>query len=182
MIFYTILLLAIPMFLAGVVWHSIMPFIGKEKTSLKNSISENALKSRNVLIFHRAVHVAISICFLVYSWLLFPNYALSAFLLAVGAIFDIIQVMTLSKRSNHTPMYIRDTHQIAAWLMAVSYLAFSIVIALQRGIDIVLILAYIIWLTLMFILSTKTNHKYFWFAQMGFFTSLAFAMVAFAVI
>lgn len=178
---YASLLLVAPL-IVGNLWHAVMPFIGRRKTNFKNSISENALRSKGVLLTHRIVHLALSFCFIIYSLYLFSQgVVLVAVLLVAAALFDAIQVMTLSKRTNHTPMYFRDIHQIFAWLMSITYLIFSLAFAVYQQIPVPAIIGYMLFLVLLLLVSLYEKHSYFWFAQMIFFVVVSMVMAALAI-
>ncbi len=159
-----------------------MPFIGRKKTRFKNSISENALRSSRVLLTHRVVHLALSVSFLFYAAYLFTHgLIVISLLLAIAAIFDAVQVVTLSKNTNHTPMYFRDIHQVTAWAMAISYLLFSLAFALAQQADAYLMTVYVICLVCVLIGIRYARKAYFWFVQMTFFISVSTMMAWLAV-
>lgn len=178
---YTSLLLAVPL-LVGNLWHAIMPLVGRKRTDFKNSISENALRSKSVLLTHRLVHVGLSVCFFFYAAYLFNQGLIAASVLLVcAALCDSIQVVTLSRRTNHTPMYFRDIHQVSAWTMAIAYLVFSIVFAINLGVIGAIFWTYIAWLACIFIVLFYAKHRLFWFVQMAFFVSVSTMMGGLAV-
>ena len=179
---FSSLWLAIPL-VVGNTWHLIMPFVGWRTFGFKNSISENATRSKGILFIHRTVHIGLAFCFLVYSSFLWTqSFHVAAILLIVAALFDTAQVLKLSSRTNHTPLYLRDKHQFLAWSMALFYLLFSIVFAVEKQLPINVLVGFVLSLGGVLIISFVTNQRYFWFAQMAFFVSTSTVMAVSAVL
>lgn len=175
-------LMVLPL-LIGNTWHAIMPFVGRKKTKFKNSISENALRSVKVLMIHRAIHILLSICFIIYAvGLMQQGIWLAAILLIIAATLDSLQVIFLSLRTNHTVFHFKDAHQMTAWLMAIFYLIYSFVLAYSHQVDCSLIAIYLLLLFIISLSILFVKHRYFWFSQMAYFVTVSAAMAVFAVV
>lgn len=156
-------------------WHAVVLLIARRNNKSWRSISESAVTNPMTLGVHRIVHILSASSFFVYAvWLWQVSHAeWLAVVLAIAALFDIIQVMTLSKRTRHYPVMSRDVHQISAWLMAVAYLAFSLLYVLASGIGYGIIICYTALLATVFGYSALAKHKYFWLSQMIFFATVS---------
>ncbi|MCA9328065.1 hypothetical protein KDA14_06050, partial [Candidatus Saccharibacteria bacterium] len=175
----SLLLIILPL-VVGNTWHAIMLWMSSRRGMFANSISENALISKPVLEVHRAMHIILAVCFTVYSYGLWERgYPSLAVLLTSAVVLDVTQVLTLSKHTKHTPFYFRDRHQLAAWLMAVLYLLYTIAAAITAHVGAVWIVIYLGYILLMQVGSSLTEHRYFWLAQMVFFVSVSAAIIGF---
>jgi hypothetical protein len=163
-------------------YHAFMMYSVAKKTGYRNSISETAFHSTNTLTVYIMLHVVGALCFLVFAYLLYRDYSLvlPALFLFLAAVFDATQVMTLSKKTNHTPMYLRDFHQLSAWLMTICYLLFALSLLSVAG-NYIAIVLFMLFLGHVYVASHMLKHRYFWFAQMAVFVSISMVMVIAAV-
>lgn len=159
-------------------YHAYMMYAATKKTGYRNSISETAFHSTIVLAIYKILHVLGALCFLAFSYVLYRdfNLVLPSIFLFFAAVFDAIQVITLSKNTNHTPLYLRDFHQLSAWLMTICYLLFALSLLAVAGSYIVMIL-FVILLGHVYVASHMLKHRYFWFAQMTVFVSISMLMI-----
>ncbi len=177
----TVWLLAAPL-IVGNAWHVLMLWLAHNRGQLANSISENALANPMALLVHRSMHIFLAVSFFVFSYGLWSHgYKMLSVLLVLAVIFDVLQVMLLSEKTNHTPLYFRDAHQLSAWVMAVAYLLYTIAAAAAANVGLAWITAYLCYITLMYVGSRLTKHRYFWVAQMVFFISVSVAIVGFTI-
>lgn len=119
----------------GNVWHIVLltRHKGHERPP---TISEHAVASKRLLLIHRIVHSLPLLLFapVIFGYLLPRGYNFAAILLTSAIIFDSIEVLTLNK--NTASLDSRpNTHFVTAWLMALSYFAYSLVISHIAGLS-----------------------------------------------
>lgn len=155
------------------VWHAIVILLARKMKRPWGSISESAVASSTLLTVHKAIHVIGAICFFMYGLWLFSTQAmpLVAAVLCITSLFDCVQVMALNARTDHTPLNIRDHHQLLAWLMAISDLAFCILFAVGKQVALPILFAFLCILGITTLWLKVTKFRYFWLAQMIFFVS-----------
>ena len=121
--------------IAGNFWHFIL-LVQRKGNNRPKTISEHAVESSNLLITHRVVHSFPLIVFIpvVVGYLVPNGYTIAALLLFAGAIFDSLEALTLNKKSapiDSAP----NSHYISAWLMALSYLGYALIISRIAGVS-----------------------------------------------
>ncbi|MFZ1801822.1 MAG: hypothetical protein WAW62_03150 [Candidatus Saccharimonas aalborgensis] len=156
------------------IWHGVVIAIARHRGGVWRSISESALVGNDTLLIHRIMHVVGALCFYGFGiWLCADQrFHLSAGILFIAATFDITQALALNKNTQHTPINMKDIHQLTAWVMAVGYLLFSVVFMRAVGVRDIIIWSYIVWLLAVYCCSLLIKHRYFWMTQMVFFISV----------
>ena len=159
-------------------WHGVVIGMGRVRGGAFASISESAVRSRRVFWAHRVVHVLGAGCFLVFAAVSLPSLRYIAVVLMAAAVLDALQALYLSEETDHAPLNMRDVHQRFAWVMAVSYLSFTVLFALHAQMPTLLLLSYGGALVVAAGGNKVAQFRYFWAAQMLFFvlTSLVMAV------
>lgn len=174
------LLLMLPLF--GVnIWHAILLYTAKLKTGAYASISESAVVSTKLLRCHRIIHILGAGCFIAFALRSYDSLGMSVGVLIAAAVFDILQVVHLNQRTDHSPFKLHDPHQLLAWAMAAGYMLFCLLFAIHEHVPLVLVSGYLAALLLVAIWNYLTRFANFWLAQMVFFvlTSLMMGFVAY---
>jgi len=160
------------------IWHAylLLSYRGDSRT---DTISEHAAQDLPTLKLHRLFHITMSVCLTVFAvscLILNRSLILPAMVLIAGAVFDIVEVMTLNKETSHHP-FEAGPHQITSWLMALSYLIYGILITRAAGLP--LWVTNIVWISFLVILfiSIMCRFKRFWIAQMFYFALLALIVI-----
>src|SRR5690606_30593724 len=123
------------------------------------------------LFIHRLAHVIPLIVFVpfVLFYLLPEGHILAGALLALAALFDALEVLTLNKRTAPLSSGL-NAHYITAWLMAASYMMYAVAISRIAGLS---SLIYGSFVVVCFVLMTfavrEMFKKYFLAMQMTFF-------------
>lgn len=110
------------------------------------------------------------------------GFVIQACLLIVASLLDILQAMTLSQKTVHAPFYIRDIHQVTAWLMAAFYLVYLVSLAAAKQVDVWIIVLFLLGIVMIYLVSTITKHQYFRYAQMGYFVSVSIGLAVCAIL
>lgn len=174
------LFLVLPLF--GVnIWHGILLYLARSKTGTYVSISESAVVSMKLLRLHRVIHILGATSFIAFAVSSYSSLQLSAVVLVLAAVFDMLQVAYLNKNTNHSPFNLHDPHQLLAWAMAAGYMLFCLLFAIHEHVPWVLVSGYLAALLLVAIWNYLTRFANFWLAQMVFFvlTSLMMGFVAY---
>lgn len=160
-------------------WHIVVLLVARQNGRSWRSISESAASTQTTLLIHRVVHIAGAACFITYAIWLATNtpFGWVALALALAALCDATQVITLSQRTKHYPVMSRDIHQLTAWAMAAGYLVFSVAYAFARDVSVGVLIGYAVFLLASYAWSAFTKHKYFWLAQMIFFFAVSGTIV-----
>lgn len=113
----------------GNIWHAILLIRTKSKKRLP-TISEHAVEDNRLLRVHRLVHSLPLLVFMpaVFGYLLPNGYGLAAGLLLSGVFFDCVETLTLNKRTATLAVKL-NVHFVTAWLMALSYFGYALVIS-----------------------------------------------------
>lgn len=179
-------LIVVPPILFGVwiiLWHFILMFrrTGEVKP---NTISAHSEENAKILIIHRLSHGLPSLLILPFAiWFLIPNgYSFAAFVLIAASLFDLIEVVTLSNspKTNITAGSDGYVHKVAAWLMASTYLLYTVLISVRSGIGwwlYLLVLLILIAILGVFFATGASTKKHFYILQMTFFTLNTFVML-----
>lgn len=117
------------------VWHLYL-VVGNGKTYTKPTLSETAAQNSRILHSHRAIHIAPVVVFMpaVFGYFLPQGHSVLGLLLLTGATFDVVQVVTLNKRT--APLSAApNTHFVSSWLMAISYFIFTTLLCRMAGIS-----------------------------------------------
>ncbi len=159
------------------VWHGMVIALARVMNGSFASISESALLRGMTLWTHRLIHVIGAVCFMAFAAVSFRSIGFCSVVLFVAAVFDIAQAVYLSEKTDHSPMNLRDTHQLFAWMMAAGYLLFCVFYAVSAQVHAGLVAVYITMLALIAGGNKLSHFKHFWAAQMLFFvlTSLLMA-------
>ena len=159
------------------IWHSVllmMPYRAKRP----GSISEHATETRRLLTSHRVMHISGSVLLWVFSFgYLLPHHAtIAAGLLIIGGVFDVLEVLTLNKKTAATTIRL-NPHTITAWSMALSYLLYASVIVVVVGMSAWLSLA--VWVSFLILLAVSAlgKFKHFWLTQHIYFCCLALVIM-----
>lgn len=164
-----LLLTLLPLILVNS-WHAWL-LVRHPKTSRPLTISEHAVESGWLLLAHRVMHaVPLPIfVFFAFSYLIPEGHTVAAVLLMVGATFDVAEVLTLNRGTASMDTKL-NAHFVTAWVMALSYLLYGLLISNTAGVSryvygtILLVCACL----LMFAI-TNTFKRYFLIMQMLFF-------------
>lgn len=161
------------------VWHALVIVQARHESKLRNSISESATNSPAILLAHQAVHFCVAIGLFLYAVQLVssPGLVVPGIFLSLAAILDVVQVITLNKNTVHTPLYFRDVHQFAAWVMTMSFLFFTLLFAVDKHLPMREIVILIAILLCLYAASTRVGHKHYWLWQMCVFVSISVMMV-----
>jgi hypothetical protein len=157
-------------------WHAYLlcSFKGSSRTE---TISEHACETKQKLRLHRAVHILASICLFLFGALFLwqHDYHTMALLLMSGAVFDVIEVMTLNEYIAHKPVLF-EPHQTSAWAMAFCYLTYGVLATKTAGLSPLLVST--VWVSFFIILgiSIKKKFRRFWVSQMTYFTLLSIVL------
>lgn len=108
---------------------------------------------------------------------LLPNqHVLAAWLLIAGALFDVLEVLTLNKASAARWTF-REPHFTTAWLMVGSYLLYGVVIAQAAALEPWLPQAVWLLFLLLLIFTIRDGFRKLWAAQMTYFLLLAMVVI-----
>ncbi len=159
------------------IWHTLL-LVKRSKDGRPHSISQHATETPELLRTHRLMHTSASVILIAFAiGFLIPNgYLLAACLLITGAIFDVLEVVTLNKR-NAAETFRLNSHTTTAWSMAVFYLLYaSVIISVAKLSPFFVIAA---WLTpaILAVLFNLRKFNGFWIAQHMYFCLLALALV-----
>lgn len=143
------------------------------------SISVHATERPLYLFLHRVFHVLISLSLISYAVFYLRaelGLLLPVILLVVGALMDIVEVVTLDE---HTPTgpNARDFHQVTAWIMAFCYMFFAISMAKHAGYSALAINAVWIVFVVLIAIAAKLKYRRFWAFQMSYFLVLSVFIV-----
>jgi hypothetical protein len=158
----------------GNVWHFAL-LTQRKGPGRPVTISEHAVENKRLLLAHRIIHSLPLLFFppLVF-YILFPQkyYAASVFLLT-AAIFDSVQTLTLNKQT--APLENKlNFHSATAWIMAVSYFAYSGIICYIAGVSL-WVYGTILSVCILLLISavTSRSRKHFLVMQMSYFILLS---------
>lgn len=151
-------------------WHAYL--ISWPRSKKPGTISEHALLTQNRLYIHRLVHCLSSATLMAYAYQNRELFGWTATLLVAGAVFDVIEVFTLSRSIAKSPLDLSDPHQLTSWLMANSYLAFVIFAGMHVGLAYIASLTFCVLYSLLFILILALKFRLFWLIQMAYFVIL----------
>lgn len=158
------------------VWHNVLlsePTAGHKP----RSISEHAASSPHLLLRHRIAHTVGSIFLSIYGlfYLLPHGHSVAASLLIGAAIFDVIEVVTLNKKSA-SEITALNYHVVTAWAMALCYLLYASVAVTIAGLSSLFV--FMIWISFAALLITAVLRKFkdFWITQHIYFCFLALIM------
>lgn len=166
-----------------ILWHFIL-MLRRTGENKPNTISAHAEEKARILLVHRLSHGLPSVAILpfVFGFLLPNGYHVAAYVLITASIFDLIEVLTLRKTpvTNITAGSDGLVHKVSAWLMAMSYLLYTVLISGESGIGrwlylIVLLLSAAI-IGAFFAIGASTK-RHFYILQMTFFTLTTFVML-----
>ncbi len=157
--------------LAGInIWHGIL-LAQRSRDGKPHTISEHAAETPRLLLIHRLVHTISPAIFLLFGfgYLLPHGHTLAFAFLAVGVTLDAIEVMTLSKGGPKGPFTL-SVHHVTAWLMALSYLSYAIIISSTSNMS--PWISNSIWVSFVLLLTLSAHRKFrhFWIEQMLYFT------------
>lgn len=155
------------------VWHATLILLYRG-SSRPETISHHAVTNTNTLTAHRTIHSIISVLLIIFSVsYLFPEgYIFAGSLLIVGALSDVVEVMTLNKNTPFGPT-VNDPHQIAAWLMATCYLSYGLLITKLALLNPLIVNGVWVLFLVMFINASRLKYRKFWVSQMVYFGLLA---------
>lgn len=165
------LLLLAPLVLVNC-WHICLLVFAKRQNSVtRNSISESALTDRRLLLTHRMIHLVSACCLIIYAALLirYQGFIIPGILLIIAGVFDVLETFALDSRTQHEKIDFRDKHQLFAWLMALMYLLFAVVYAATIGIQISILVIFLVLILGIALYAKNAKREYFWVAQMAFF-------------
>ena len=152
------LILSLIPLIAVNVWHNIL--LSEPTADHKpRSISEHAVSSSHLLFRHRVAHTVGSILLSIYGlFYLFPHGHIVAGSLLIGAaIFDVIEVVTLNKKSA-SDITALNYHVVTAWAMALCYLLYASVIVTIAGLSSLFV--FVIWTSFAALLITAVLQYY----------------------
>lgn len=139
------------------------------------TISEHAVTTRSRLYMHRVIHALPLIFFLPFAlWFLVPNdFRLAAILLIASAILEIKQAVSLNKYNAPLDSGV-NKHSVKAWMMAVCYLAYTLVLGLISDISLFIFLPlFTVCLVLVSFAALGLHRNRTLFMQMSFFIVLS---------
>lgn len=158
-------------------WHTIL-LLQPSRDRKPHTISEHAVQSSSLLFRHRMAHTTSSVVLVLFGsfYLLANGYHLAGWLLISGAFFDILEVLTLNKKSASEVAHF-NYHVVTAWSMALCYLLYASTIVLIAGFG--MYLAVLIWSSFALLLAVSAFRRFrnFWFTQHIYFCFLALIMI-----
>lgn len=140
-------------------WHLYI-VVGIGRKYNKPTLSETAAQNSHILNLHRAIHIAPIAVFMpaVFGYFLAQEQLTLGLLLMAGATFDVIQVVTLNKRT--APLSAApNTHFVSSWLMAISYFIFTTLLCIMAGISFWICAPLLLTAVVLAILSVKAVVK-----------------------
>lgn len=150
-------------------WHVIL-VATRKGLNRPLTISEHAVETKRILGVHRIVHSLPLLLFmpLAHQLVISERYSLGVLLMA-AAIFDCAQVLTLNKRTARLEDRL-NAHSITAWLMALSYMGYSLLISREAHVPtLVYVSGFALCVLLLLFAVTNTFKKAFLVMQMSFF-------------
>ncbi|MCA9323636.1 hypothetical protein KC992_00885 [Candidatus Saccharibacteria bacterium] len=169
---FSFVLILLPILLVNT-WHGYL--LLNIKDNKPETISEHAADNDKWLKIHRIVHVISSLLLISYAlYYLHPlGLHTTANILIVGALLDVIEVMTLSKDMHHGPEALKSPHTFTAWGMGLSYMMFAVFLVRESSLPAWSMHA--VWMLFMMMLGTSIILKFkkFWAFQMSYFLLLS---------
>lgn len=174
---FFVVLSTLPLIIVNI-WHSILLF-SRERDNKPHTISHHAAETTNLLRVHRIMHISASVILMLFSfcYLFLHNHYLVGWLLIGGALFDVLEVITLNKKSAEKVVSV-NYHTITAWTMAFFYLVYASLISLTVNFSSLLVFAIWIAFVVFLIISVARSFKSFWIMQHIYFCFLALIMIA----
>lgn len=159
------------------VWHAALLILNKDKIRPR-SLSEHATVSIGKLRTHRLVHICASVLlvFFALAYLLPHHYVLATWLLIFGAVFDVLEVLTLNKVSAARWTFM-EPHFTTAWLMLGCYLMYAVVIS--HTASLVSWVPQAVWLFFIVLLigAARDGFRRLWAVQMVYILLLACVVI-----
>ena len=165
------------------VWHSAL-LSKRNKVDKLQTISQHAADNPRLLLIHRIVHISLSVIIIVLAldYLLPNNYLWAGVLLIAAAIFDILEVITLNKKSS-VGVIVINYHTVTAWAMSLCYLLYASLMIIIAGLPSWFVAVIWVLLLALLILSTYRKFERFWITQHIYFCFLSVTiMVAHALL
>ncbi len=161
--------------IAANLWHQLLI---STRAKPYQTISQHATETEKKLLAHRVVHSVSSFSLILFAWLyLFRyGYTWAGSILVAGAVFDILEVLTLTKRSAE-PVFAINYHAITAWTMALGYILYVIAIVSITGMPEGLSWGILIVFVLLLRIAFRQKFKNFWIIQHVYFCLLAILIV-----
>jgi hypothetical protein len=167
-------LLTLPLLLING-WHAYL-LIAQKSGGRPESLSDHASENLKYLVIHKAVHTASSALLIVYAFTFLRaelGLFLPVILLLAGAVFDIVEVMTLKVSVSHGPKALKETHTLTAWIMGFSYMFFAVSFSMAASFNYLVVNS--VWFVFIVLLlnSVRTRFRVFWLSQMSYFLGLS---------
>lgn len=156
-------------------WHQ---FLLSSHNIPYQTISQHATETEMKLLGHRIVHSVSSFSLILFAWFYLFRYGYNwaGSVLIAGAVFDILEVATLTKRSAE-PVFAINYHVITAWMMALGYILYVIAIVSIAGMPAGLSWGIAIFFVLLLGIAFRQKFKNFWRIQHAYFCLLAILIV-----
>ena len=143
------------------------------------TISEHASQTHRTLLLHRVIHILAALVFLSLGLyhLLRGIYLEAACAIIIASTFDILQVLTLSKKSAKN-VFAVNLHAVTAWIMGMAYIVYASFTASYSGLGYWVVLILCLSFVILLIMAFVKKFKKFWLMQHGYFWLLAIVITS----